>query len=165
MSGPKINIKEIRGIIHGTHKEFLKKIGASSEMVSFQKKVAIETVLARIELINWCFLKEEIIKLVDEFTDSQEPFGHTLSAPVHRTDIGRESDGPSVSIYTDGSKIVLETKVANSAGGVYSQQFMNVLDDNFDWKKFSIALLDFVHVSLYYYKEAAEEKVNSVFTR
>lgn len=161
-----INIPAIRKTIKKIHGNFVTEYGMYSDKVMSDYRLLAERVASRIVLIANCLKQEKVIDTIKV----------EIEGPLHKITLKRNDSDNFVQIATTGQSIHFMgyTYTIGDIGLDISNRqktFSNVFSldkldiDEYDWVKFSEALLDFVHCIVYDRKEAFAVKMKSDLAR
>jgi len=159
MNEPIINVPEIQNVIREKHQKFLDELGPQAEKVAADQKLKADVIMARIFRITVCFKEEDIVdsvKIVEQ-------------VPLNVVCLQKTGYDNYINVVTNGDIILLKgygRSISDFQSDVEMpvRRFRNVQDENYDWLKFADELLDYIHIVIYERKEAAESKIENMFT-
>lgn len=152
-----LNIPEIQNYIKINHGKFIKKYGTQIEKVMADHRMLIDIISARLHRVILCFKEEGVI---DEVRTSDK-------GPLKMMSLFKNGCSVYVDLMTNGKLVVLKSLNFNEFIGsdIASdpEYFYGVDEENYDWEKFSIRLLDYLHCKIYERKDVLDEKVREMF--
>lgn len=146
-----LNIPKIQKDIGKKHVAFLDKIGGALLKVSADHELNIARLSSKISAILDCLIEAKVIDKFIPCEDSSFRSFHLVKNGLKK----------SVYVLTDGSDIIFEEFNIFIKYGLHDAAFesMKVENiDNYNWEKFSMDLLDYIHKVIYERKAAIETK-------
>ena len=152
-----VNVPEIQKNIKEIHEKFIKQYSPQIEKVSADNRLLADIILTRLYRVAICFKVEGVIDNIK--IEEQSPCKKIL--------LQKNGYDNYVYMVTNGKSILLEgyDRASNdflSDMMFIKKRFDNIHDD-YDWTAFSKELLDYIHSTIYFRKEAAETKMNTMF--
>jgi len=152
-----LNIPEIQSHIRSNHGKFIKKYGTQIEKVMADHRMLVDIISARLHRVILCFKEEGVI---DEVRTSDK-------GPLKMMTLLKKGCSVYVDLMTNGRLVVLKSLNFNEFMGsdIASdpEYFYGVDEEDYDWAKFSVKLLDFIHCKVYERKDVLDEKVKEMF--
>jgi len=155
---PPINIPKIQNDIRVRHKEFIKGLGPQIQKAVADNRLLTDLISTRVYHILLCFREEGIIDEI--ITSNNYPKKHTLM---------KSGFDNYVYILTNGHMIRIEGY--NMSGDDFrsdvqlpGKDHYGVDHQNYDWEKFAMELLDYIHVSIYDREDALEAKISGLIS-
>ena len=153
-----INVPEIQNIIRETHKDFMERYAPQIDKVAADHKLLSDIIYTRLYRILICFKEEGVID--DIILEKQTPYKKIC--------IKKNGYDNYVHVVTNGLSIIFEGFNA-SANDFFTdimfikKRFDDVHNDDYDWTEFSKELIDYIHNTIYFRKEAVETKIGAMF--
>jgi len=151
-----INIPKIQLEVRKRHGDFIGKYGSLIQKVVADNRLLTDLVASRLYHILLCFKEEHIVD------DVKQGDGYPRKIVITKNGFDNY-----VNIITNGKKVRVEgynIDNDNFMSGLQlpGQNFHGVDDVDYDWEKFSIELLDYIHASIYDRKDALEATISEV---
>lgn len=151
-----LDIPLIQKTIHTKHGKFIKEFGPVYEKVIADHELFSNLVMAKIYCIADILIKENVISEVLDVECS----------PYRKVKLIKKGNNSYIEITTNGIDVLFTgyTYLSLDTSSLLSNNneiFNDVNDVDFDWKNFSVKLLDYIHSIIYTRKEAARVRMDS----
>lgn len=151
-----LNVPSIQKEIHVRHQAFIKKYGGAIEKVMADHKLFSDIVTAKLSRILLVFKQEAIIddiKIVEQ-------------GPYKKITLSKNGYDTYVVIETNGIEIAFQgyayTSDMISDLALLRHKVRDVNTDDFDWVRFSIQLVEYIHKTIYERKEVVEAMLDGI---
>lgn len=150
-----LDIPSIQKSINTKHAKFIKKFGNAYHKAIADHDLNLNIIISKIKCICGVFIDEKVINEAIQVE----------SNPFKTIRLLKNGNSSYIDITTNGNDISIcgYTFDIKSTSSIFNDDFIlfkNVNNDEFDWKNFSISLLDYIHLVIYRRKSVLEINID-----